>query len=700
MTITSVIATAATLFNLLSVPAFDPPSAGNQPLLVRGGTSGRITADFSQVEYFPNLKSKIGFATNAKAEALIEAGQFIKDIGPGLMCSNIEFDLNFKFSESDQPALNQKFSDPGDPAARATSLSPTPMPWLGKYETMVGDLNVAQLFQLTGAPAQFQVSDAARPAIHPPPTDAAATAKLIGQWTDAANHVYPVMWSMWNEPGHTFMGIQRGRDVAGNPLGGKEKNTAFVRRDSELRTKSAKAFADLYALYDQAMRPTFTPFSGLGLASFLDADFNPNKLSTNGNTYFKDVFDALAKGHSGTKVDYVTFNSVNGNWPVILNGVRAVLGSRTDTGMIIFTQYAPRSMLRNDDGTKTDAQQTEATPMAAALNTLTDLTQIERATDVQHLCMSYWIGNRYGFLSGTGSLSPNVRYFVMKMFTQLPVLRTRLDLDITGLPALGVHGLAGINSAKAAVMLWNDGSTNLTVPLVVSGLPSAFNAQGQVTTLTGEGGPVQSTFDPANLLVPAQSVVLVEFTSGAADPLDRRMALSNGSTRFLQSQSFAERIPASCPKGGSVPNTGGCQRNSGTFGFYDSVRSVAYLGQGDGPSAPQVTASFSALPSVISLSGGVVGSGSVSVEADFPACQQKLTTDLKSGQLDLSAIADSCRHGNATLKIKMVGGSPGSQAEVYLSATASAAQAATTPVMVPADDLSISEGLIVEKLRH
>ena len=700
MTITSVIATAATLFNLLSVPALDPPVAGNQPLLVRGGTSGQITADFSQVEYFPNLKSKIGFATNAKAEALIEAGQFIQDIGPGLMCSNIEFDLNFKFSESDQPALNQTFANPGDPAARATSLSPAPMPWLGAYETMVGDLNVAQLFQLTGAPAQFQVSDAARPAIHPPPTDAVATAKLIGQWTDAANHAYPVIWSLWNEPGHTFMGIRRGRDVAGNPLGGKEKGSAFVQRDAEVRTKSAKAFADLYALYDQAMRPAFAPFSGLGLASFLDADFNPNKLSTTGNTYFKDVFDALAKSHPGTKVDYVTFNSVNGNWPVILNGARAVLGSRTDAGMMIFTQYAPRSMLVNDDGTKTEAHQIEATPMAAALDTLTDLAQLERATDVQHLCMSYWIGNRYGFLSGTRSLEPNVRYFAMKMFAQLPILRTRLDLDPAGLPERGIHGLAGINSAQAAVMLWNDGSTDVAVPLAISGLPSAISANGQVTTLTGEEGPVQSKFDPANLLVPAQSVVLVKFSSGAADPLDRRMALSNGSTRFLQSQSFSDRVPAPCPKGGTVPNTDGCQRNSGTFGFYDSVRSVAYLGQGDGSANPQVMASFSTLPSVISLSGGVVGTGSVSVEADFPTCQQKLVTDLKSGELDLSAIANSCRDGDATLTIKMVGGSPGSQAEVYLSASVGAAQAATTPVLVPADDLSMSEGLIVEKLRR
>ena len=59
-------------------------------------TGAGITVNFSTVEYFPNLKSKIGFASNAKDEILQAAVREIDDIGPGLMCANIEFDMWYK----------------------------------------------------------------------------------------------------------------------------------------------------------------------------------------------------------------------------------------------------------------------------------------------------------------------------------------------------------------------------------------------------------------------------------------------------------------------------------------------------------------------------------------------------------------------------------------------------------------------------
>ena len=704
MTITSLIATAATLFNLLSVPAFDPTPAGNQPLLVRGGTSGRITADFSQVEYFPNLKSKIGFAANLRNVAIADAGAFLDELGPGMMCGHIEFDHWFKWQADPVPALSEQFETPGDLTTRPVVTNPRPGQWLTDYEQMLGDLDLSIFFQLSGAPAQFQVARTAKSAPHPAPTDPAAAAAFVGQWVADANHPYPVRWSLWNEPGHELNAVERKMDVTGREIMAKESKPNLEARNRDQRNRAAEVITDLYALYRQAMAKTTGRYTTFGLSSFIAADFNGDKLTSDSDVFFKDVFDNLIANHPGTAVDFLSFNSFNGNWPNILSGARSVLAGKIATGPIILSQYAPRSLKVNEDGTASKAVGAiSATPLDVATDMMTDLAQMERATDLQHVCMAYWVSNQYGFLSDKSAMVMRARYQVLRMFTQLPILRTRLDFGASGLEAQGLHGLAGINSGTAAVMLWNSSANRLDIALDLSGLPAALTGASARVTLMSEASDTPDTTPfTGDLTLPPHGVALVSLSAGGDDPLTRRhaVAAADGQTRFLATTSFTDRAPAACVANARLPKVTGCAANTGTYGFYDSVRSVAYLGKGTGAAPARVTASYETLPSPLYAAIAAYPAGQVELSVTFDACAQTVAATSAGGVavLDFAAVPRSCRVGQpATVTLSLDGVPSGSQAEVYLSSSRADATALAAPsVPQPTGALpSVDEGLVI-----
>ncbi|MBC7739027.1 MAG: hypothetical protein H7245_17845, partial [Candidatus Saccharibacteria bacterium] len=341
-----------------------------------------VTADFGVVEYYPNLKSKLGFASNIKRTDIADAGTFINELGPGLMCSNIEFDYFHKAGGEASPALNQTYKVAGDTTSRPTALLDTPGAWLTQYESMLGALNVSQLYQLTGAPPQY-LAPQSNVNVHPAPSDLPATAALIAAWTDASKHPYPVLWSLWNEPGHTLLDFA----ASGNHPAPEDPGTAS-RADRKAaiqaakkakksgksaavaeRTDVAREIADIFAAYSASMRPMMSPWSQFGLASFINSDFVPVRSGGDGKVFFDSVMDALDPAHP---VDFVTFNSFGGYWPAILNGMRAVLGTNPDHGPVIFTQYAPKSIKGNPDGSSAKDGKPHPAPMHAALEMLGD----------------------------------------------------------------------------------------------------------------------------------------------------------------------------------------------------------------------------------------------------------------------------------------------------------------------------------------
>ena len=563
--------------------------------LVRGSATGRITVDFSQVEYFPNLKSKVGFASNIKQAAIADTGRFLDEIGPGLMCSNLEFDHWFKWGSEPVPALSEEYATPGDASTRPVATLSEPTDWMLKHEQMLGDLNIAMLFQLTGAPAQFQVKRTGKGARHPAPTDIDAAAAFAGEWVSATYHPYPVLWSLWNEPGHVLASVERRQDVTGKAFLARESKPDFKLRETAQRGLAAETIVEIFARYEGKMARTMSPFSRFGLPSFLAADFRAHVLTPKGNVFFKEVFDRLAASYPDTPVDFLSFNSFSDGWRASLVGVRAVLGNRPDFGPVILTQYAPLALVWNDDGSKRNGS-ILATPLEVSTDMLTDLAQMQRATDLQHACMSYWVSGPYDFLSDKQPLLPRVRYEVIRLFAKLPILRTGLDFGGSDLAAQGLHGLAGINSGKAAVLLWNQGDGTLTVGLDLAGLPPDLAQDGGASQsiLTEDSDGVETgRYSGGELTLPPHAVALVEFTGSAADPLVRRNPIrtGDGTTKFLATQSFPDRVATACGPNEALPKVRGCAANTGTYEFYDAVRGVAYLGIGKGTSPAQVTAS-------------------------------------------------------------------------------------------------------------
>ncbi|MDT8853519.1 hypothetical protein RNZ50_00425 [Paracoccaceae bacterium Fryx2] len=708
-------------------PAPVPPGSPGPEHLVQAGTKGPVVADFGVVEYYPNLKSKIGFATNIRRTELADAGPYIDDLGPGLMCSNIEFDHWYKDPGTPVPALAEDFEIAGDASSRPTYLHDTPGAWLTGYQRMVGDLDVAQLYQLTGAPAQYQApSDGffepgkKRSDAHPAPVDPEAAARLMAAWTAEAKHPYPVLWSLWNEPSHTLLGALERR--ASNDKG--KKNAKARKADNAaLLDGSSMGIVELFALYSAAMRPVMDPHSRFGLASFLASNLTPVQMTSNRKVYLDEVIDALRATAPGAPVDFLSFNSFSDRWAIILSGVRNVLGTSTDFGPVIFTQYAPRTPLTGqnlNDGARTREEDLDSTPLQVAVDMIGDVAQFNRATDVQHVCMSYWVGGEYGFLqSRNGKLRPTVRYHAIRMLADLPVVRTRLDFAGTGLTAQGVRGLAGLNQAKAAVLLWNEGDAAVSVPLALAGLPAALldgGAQATVTTLDGAGEPDRTGFDGRQVALPAHGMVLLEIEAAQIpDPLARRHPLGapdgDGGTRFLQTRSFTDRVADSCTGKLALPGISGCARNSGTYGFYDSVRGVAYLGQGTGQTDARVTATYQGLPDRLFVNARTFAAGTdvpgaaVGISATFAACGigvEAPAEGLTPRMLDFRTVPADCREGAATMTISLSGVPAGTQAEVFLSADAAEADmlARFSPAAtLRADPPDLEEGLVIPRNR-
>jgi hypothetical protein len=666
-----------------------------------------VTADFSRVAFYPNLKSKLGLFSNVRQTSLPDAVPFIEDLGPGLMCSNIEFDYWYKWGGQDMPALSQSYEVPGDESSRPVEVEDQPGAWLTGYEERVGELDVAHLIQITGAPAQFQQGGLRGQDIHPAPSDVAAAAEFMARWTDADRHPYPVIWSLWNEPNHTLIPLddavtdmpaqaagadgrltrkearaqlraerraerQASRGKGRKAVGGAEEAPAIL-------TESARTIVAIYGAYAAAMRDTIGETSRLGLASFISANFNLAKTTSAGKVYFDEVSDLLAEEFPEHPADVLTFNSFNGAWPVILSGVRAIASDTESQPMIMFTQYAPRNLKVNADGEATKLSGKDASPMQAAVATLEDLTALYRATDVQHVCLSYWIGGPYGMLRDSGrQLSPMPRYEAVRMLQAVPTLRVALE---TG--SADVGGLAGVNAATASVLLWNRSGRDVEVALEMSGLPASLEgADTTVTLLDGDGEVAEASLRGGVLNLPGDGVALVERRDpGADDPLDRRSPVA---ARFLQTRSFPDRVAERCEAERRLPKVEGCARNSGTYGFFDSVRAEAWLGQGESGEA-RVTATYEGLPEVLYLAARTYGPGAsatgegVDVTVAFDGCDATAAAepagDGSYRALDLSAVPVDCVAGAATLSFTLAGVPPGTQAEVALANDAETAAA-------------------------
>jgi len=663
-----------------------------------------VVANFDIVEYFPNLKSKLGFASNIKelrglmSAASTSAGNYLDQIGPGTICSMISFDLD---------AAAHLPSDANIALVHTTSstgqkiLSTTPSDLFKQYERTVGDLNVSQVLQLTGGPAPYYQPVIIKAAEHPAPTNIPEAAKIIAQWTQATNHSYPIKWSFWNEPGHTLLGVARGEALDGSPLASPpapESKAAFNTRRSFMWASSSVLITQMYQEYNKELRKTIDKNAQFGLASFIAADFNPVKLNNVGLTYFDAVMREFKKlPPAAPQIDFITFNSFNGKWPAILSGVRSAVGASSTLPPIIFTQYAPRTLKVDDNGDVIGGQATVPT-MRIAGETLSEFSQILRATDVQHMCMSYWIGGRFGFISENNSstglpLVTTNRYETIKLFAKLPIVRTKLDLSTVP----GVKGLAGKNNSKVGVLLWNETSATASVPVQLQNLPTSISSSSaKVYTLSGEpqrngSASLQVGAFTGTIVLPPYAVAYIEASSTTItnDPVMRRQSISGA--KFLRTDSFVDRKSIACTPETQLPGGLNCAENTGTYGFYDSVRSVAYLGKGKSTTKAKVVATYKNLPSILyanitlfTTNTSVTNPDIVKIEVNFPNCgnttftrsdqSSSSTGELQYKTFDFSSI-NSCANKLAVITTTLQSPVVGSQAEIYFSSEVGEAQA-------------------------
>lgn len=516
------------------------------------------------------------------------------------------------------------------------------------------------------------------------------------------------------------MSVSRGRYADGSVMPGCaldasgkvtdvncEKRLDYQTRRQQAHDKSAAVFADMYNKYDAAMRPEIGNLSSLGGASFLAADFSSKeeRLSADdGAVYLKEYLNkSNALPGPRASSNFFSFNSFGGKFDLVMNEARSVLGTQSVGSLgasvpFIFTQYAPGSLKVNDDAV-TALKAPKIPIMQVATDELTDLVKFQEATDLQFACHSYWVGGVSSvFLqdkANPASLTASARFSALKMFAELPIMRVPLNIDNTRVKNSGVMGLAGINPTTAAVLLWNNSTTTFTsVPLREINIPASISKG--VTTLqildSSNSVPRLVTYTAGDTIkLPPNSVALLKTQIAGLDPLARRSSLGVD-VKFLKTQVSTDRIVTACAPGDEIPGVIGCAKNTGTYGFYDSVRSVAYLGTAttSGARNPETRAVYQSIPAKLYVNLNIYnqdvslasfGSGSVTVSLKFPNCPNRvvtISTDTDTlfkrggGVIDLAAnnVPEGCYKKSPTEIIFATSGlMPGAQAEIYLSAS-------------------------------
>jgi hypothetical protein len=679
-----------------------------------------VVADFSKVVAAPLLKSKVGFARNVSGEGLLgSVDTYLNELGPGMFCSAIDFDHYFKFdgSGSSNPALSEVLTDPNDPDSRPIETLDSPAAWLGDFQTALQKLNIKSMHEIAGAPAQFQETKIVKPAIHRPPTDLLAASKFMARWAASGKHKGPVYWNIWLEPGHTLAGVNRKFDVNGDKTFPNESDAEFALRESQQRSVAVGALNDVYQNYYRAMRETANPDDVFGLSSFLAADFEPEKLTAESQIFFKGTFsewflrrDQERNLGRDLQTGFISFHSFNGKWAQTFSGARNVLETELQSSSFVLSQYSP-GVLNFDQSLPADQR---PTVMATVTSWLNDWDGFIQATDLEHVCFSYWIGGNYGFthVDKTGKLVSQLPFEAMKLYFETPVLRrylrgvTAIERDETGTNSkLGVHGWASANSQRAAVFLWNDSSADISTPIHTFNVPSSIKnglLTSKVYTLSDSmSEPAISTLTDNTIVVPAQGIAVLIIENAAEESLlKRRDALApvandlNQRVRFVGSTSENRRAEVACV-GAKLPGVDRCFESTRDFANYDQIRDVAYLGLGSAVTSASTTATFENLGTLLKINYQVFGTGvdvdktgSLKLTVELLGCEdrksvvlarrpesgERLESKIGTGEtfvLNLVDLAGTCdwKSGPRRAKLGFTIGNlnAGAQAEVYVS---------------------------------
>lgn len=387
-------------------------------------------------------------------------------------------------------------------------------------------------------------------------------------------------------------------------------------------------------------------------------------------------------------LDEVSLNSFNGKWEAQLAGVRERLGSARVP--LVLNQIAPAMRKLGPNGDKSS----NATVVQIAVAMFSDMAAMLKHTDLRAAHWAYWTGGDQAVLTAltTGGYKQNTTWHALEwMATRMPSRRVVLNgLQDAGAGASvpGVHGLAGVSSRRAAVLLWNDSNEPGTMSLQLVGLPTTLTALSYTTTalvlVNGETAPrpldVAELGGFIDLAVPAWSAVLVELVAAGTDPLARRNSLAAGGHAALLVGTPMPHINATRPL---------------DHARYDVARDVAYLGIGQaGAGTATVAAAWADMPDTVYASLAAFhapGAGSIALQAEYyntagdllgSATLATVSTDsLGAGTVQALGLAAAAPAGWAAagrvarLQISFTHTVAGALAEVYLSGSLLQAQA-------------------------
>lgn len=683
-----------------------------------------IVIDLGHVVGAPYIKTKFGVSNNIASLGLMESleGTYLDDIGPGLLCTHVEFDYTIRHSDEEGlPPINPAYTTEIGKDGQET-LSTKPSPWLAKFETLVNNKNIPLLMQLSGGPAPYQVDKISKPAEHPAPTDGPtfkSSANIIGTWTAASNHISPVLWSVWHEPEHTLVGVARSKNIAGDFISpyseeNPEPKALFEVRNSKSRTDSMSILNAIYRAYFATMKPVMSPYSHYGLAGFLAGSVEADTVSPGKTKQLSEPLLATFLNEHTTRnkevvvpIQFLSFDSYNGRWQSITQGTRAILKTRTDIGPIIYNEYAPSIMKFAEDGDNDPTTNSKMAikenhelkpgPLAASVAMLTDMYGLLDQPDVAHMCMSYWTGGTTGILfrpKGTTKLTPTLRYQTLLMYAALPVSRvpvTGKDIVPVGTP--GLHAMAGLDWHRTGVLLFNDaplGTKPVVTTLQFKNLPTNLQTgtiKATIETITKDTDITSQklVYEGQELTIAPQTIAFIRIENDTpVAPLERRHSLTSETTKrvpqFLTTMPMIDRTETTCS--GKI-----CTMPALHYAVYDSVRSVAHLGTATVGKDATTAVTYKNLPDQLYVNAIVHNiqnlSELISIDVAFAGCPTHTSIPIKQANattaIDLVTTGSACKwetqKRTATLTFMLKGKIPLAQAELYLSANKKEADA-------------------------
>jgi hypothetical protein len=663
------LAGAVTGFGMLGTVAYTHPLPSSYA--PRGKAPARQTiALYADRIAEPLRLSMVGLRVLSDDPLLAATLSHMAPIGPNYVCIGINFD--------DPISSPSPYSLAVDWSVDFKSAANVPTAWLKDLESQLTSQDYTCIVQACGAPPQYaQEEPTVKPAEHPAPTQMPGYQAWVSSYFQDSAHPRGTMVVLNNEPGHSLLDFDITKDSKGNVIYPDETRAEYVIR----RRISREAAANVHAEMLRGIASEVGRYGRYGLGSLLSADsfLSQGRGMTDGQrTFFEGAVDAYEWASLPLPATFLAYNSFNGKFENDIFGRWGQKG--TSLGIpAVFTQMAvARMKIPEDVRTGAAIPASDVSVLGAACDMLTDLERLSHLP-CEASCRSYWMIGRYAFLvkGSNNALTRSAMWHALQMFCSVPPRRMEVHGDMPTAPertSLGAHVIAGLGGGVARALIWNDSASPVEYSMNIAGLPPVYsNATTRVLTLsTGDSAPREAGTWPGVWTLPAESVMLIEWSTPAAvDPTQRRKPLGNACRTLKASMEV--------------------HNQRGGWGKWDAVRGLAQIYVLDSARVHSV-ATLEGLPAILYLTSFVDGAkaGRLLIRVSFNGGQSFRTAFERSAMqtgpattesIDLRTLGGSVWWSgarSAIIDVMLADTGTGSKANIWFSETAADAIAMAT----------------------